>query len=167
MLDNVLRGFRFVLFCFFPFIDSRNRRRREKERGRNIDQPPSHLWPGTRLETQACALTSNWTHNPSACGTMPNQLSHTIEGKIYIYLFIYLFICKYIYIYLFIYFFICKYIYIYIYIDSMKLVWTLFSGIGNITETERVLRNLSKVVQLTEGRAVFNIQELGSKAYEY
>ena len=37
--------------------------------------------PGTKPATQACALIENQTSDLSLCGTMPNQLSHTGQGK--------------------------------------------------------------------------------------
>ena len=50
---------------------------------RNIDQltlEPAPDRPGTDPETQACALTKNWTGDLLFCRMMPNQLNHTSQA---------------------------------------------------------------------------------------
>ena len=39
------------------------------------------MWPGTKPETQACAVMGNWTGDFLLCGTTPNQRSLTGHGK--------------------------------------------------------------------------------------
>ena len=55
---------------------------------RNLDRLPL---AGTLPETQACALTENWTSNLSLCGMMLNQLTHLGQGSGRFSLFFFLF----------------------------------------------------------------------------
>ena len=68
---------RFYLFIYFYGGEGR-----EEERERNINTwlplmcPLSRTWP----ETQAYALTGNWTRNRLVCTPVLNPLSHTSQG---------------------------------------------------------------------------------------
>ena len=66
-------------------------REKDKERQRNTDVREKYqsidclllvcIPPGTEPATQACILTRNQASSISLCGTMPNQLSHTGQGR--------------------------------------------------------------------------------------
>ena len=57
-----------------------------EETERNIDQLPTARAPTrTKPAAQACALTGNQTRDLSVYKTMPNQLSHTSQGRREIY----------------------------------------------------------------------------------
>ena len=69
----ILKDFIYLL------LERGGERTREKER--HIDRLPlARLQPGTRLATQAWALTRNRTGDLLFCRMMPNPLSHIIQG---------------------------------------------------------------------------------------
>ena len=79
--------FFYIFGCIFEdYLFLERGEGREKERERNINvweihwlvascMPPLGTWP----TTQACALTRNWTSDPSVCRPAPNPLSHTSQ----------------------------------------------------------------------------------------
>ena len=91
---NKLQSFLSFFNRFHLFIC---REKREKEKGkkhqckRNIHashQWMSLAWAPTRDQpaTQACALNENRTGDLSLCRMMPNQLSHTYQGGLWVFL---------------------------------------------------------------------------------
>ena len=72
----------FLCFKDFIYLFLERGEGKEKERERNINvwlsltRPPLGTWP----TTQACALTGNWTRDPSVPRLTLNPLSYTIQS---------------------------------------------------------------------------------------
>ena len=69
--------FQNAFFCFYW-----GKREKGGERNINVWLPLTCPQLGTQPATQACALTGNWTGNPSVCSPALNPLSHTSQGQI-------------------------------------------------------------------------------------
>ena len=87
-----LKTYVYIFFFFkkyFIYLFLERGKGREKERERNIDRLPlAHPQRGTGPITQGCALTGNRSTDLSLCRMTPNQLSHTSQGYVCIYIFL-------------------------------------------------------------------------------
>ena len=70
----------FLRLFIYLFIYRQRGRERKRERNINVWLPLP--WPslGTWPRTQACALTGNWTSDPSVCRRVLNLLSHISQA---------------------------------------------------------------------------------------
>ena len=81
--DGTVFYFTFFLKRFYLFIFRESGRKGERKGEKHQLVALTRPQPGTRLVTQACALTGNGPSDPSLCGTMPNQVSHTGQAGIF------------------------------------------------------------------------------------
>ena len=72
------------ILLFFMFLEGKGGRKRGRETSmckRNINRSPLACpQVGTWPTTQACALTGNWTSDPSVCRRVLNLLSHISQA---------------------------------------------------------------------------------------
>ena len=86
---STMSGIFFFFKRFYLFIFRERGREKEREGEKYLCERETWIGcltyapqPGTKPTNPACALTRNQTSDLSLCGTMPNQLSHTLSGHV-------------------------------------------------------------------------------------